>query len=257
VSWSRRVPTWVFRSAFVLLYLVIWEVYGRTVNRLLMSYPTDIVVTAAAMARQPDLWRAFLASAQPFTYGLVLAVIVGIVVGALMGRFKIFDIALAEPINMIYVIPPVALIPVVMMWFGLNLTAKTFIVFLLAVFPILYNTYDGTRAVSRNYVEIARSYGASEWQTFRDVTLFSALPFIMSGFRQATGRALIGLIVAELFTSLSGLGSLIALYSNTLETAKLFVVVIVLGIVGMSLMQFGAWLERRLTPWKQTERAWK
>jgi ABC-type nitrate/sulfonate/bicarbonate transport system permease component len=144
----------------------------------------------------------------------------------------------------------------IMMWFGLGMQAKTFIVFLVAVFPLLYNTYDGTRSLSRHFVEIAYAHGAGEWQVFRDVTLFATLPFIMSGLRQASGRALIGLIVAELFTSLSGLGALVAQYSNTLETARLFVVVIVLGVPGMLLMSFGEWLERRFAPWKQSERAW-
>ena len=250
-------PIWAQRTAFTALFLLIWELYGRQVNTLLMSYPTEIAATFVAMIREPELWNAIVASAQPFIYGLLLAVVVGVVVGVLMGRFRIFDIALAQPVNAIYVIPPVALIPMIMMWFGLGLQAKTFIVFLVGVFPILYNTYDGTRSVSRHLVEIAYAHGANEWQVFRDVTLFAALPFIMSSFRQGAGRALIGLIVAELFTSLSGLGALVALYSNTLETAKLFVVVILLGMVGMLLMAFGEWLERRFAPWKQSERAWE
>jgi NitT/TauT family transport system permease protein len=253
---TARIPAWLQRLAFTAVFLLIWEIYGRQVNPMLMSYPSQIAVTFVAMAAKPEIWNALFASAQPFFYGLILAVIVGIVIGVLMGRFKIFETALVQSINAIYVIPPVALIPIIMMWFGLGLHAKTFIVFLLAVFPILYNTYDGTRSVSRHYVEIARAHGAGEWRVFCDVTLFAALPFIMSGFRQAAGRALIGLIVAELFTSLSGLGALIALYSNTLETAKIFVVVIMLGLIGTLLMALGEWLERRFTPWKQSERAW-
>lgn len=255
-GWMKRIPAWVWRTTSVTVFLLAWELYGRGVNKLLMSSPMEIAGTFLVMARERTLWGALLASSQPFFLGLSIAVVTGVGLGVLMGRLKPVDYTISHLLSAVYVVPPVALIPLIMMWFGLGLAAKVFIVSLIAMFPILFSAYDGTRSVSSQHVEIARAYGASEWQIFRDVTVFAALPFIMSGFRQGSGRALIGLIVAELFTSLAGLGALIATYSNTLETARMFVVIILLGLLGVSLMTFGSWLERKAAPWKQSERAW-
>lgn len=246
----------VLRVLPVLILLGLWEYFGRRVNPVLSSFPTAVVRALWELLLDGELLAALGQSIQPFLYGLLLAVVAGITLGVLIGRVQLLDTIFGPLINAIYVVPPVALIPIIMMWFGLGLTAKTFIVFLVAVFPILYNSMDGTRSISRQHVDVARAYGAGEWQIFVDVTIHAALPFIMSGFRQGAGRALIGLIVAELFTSLSGLGALLAVFTNTLETAKVFAVVFVLGLLGMVLLASGAWLERKVAPWKQSERAW-
>jgi ABC-type nitrate/sulfonate/bicarbonate transport system permease component len=250
------VPSWAWRLLSNLAFLGLWEIMGRRVNPVLLSYPTAIGRAFLSMVGSGELWKALWQSSQPFFIGLFFAVVVGIALGVLVGRVQAMDLVFMQLLDAVYVVPPVALIPIVMMWFGLGLKAKAFIVFLMALFPVLYNTLDGTRAISRQHVDVARAHGANEWEIFREVTLFAALPFIMSGFRQGAGRALIGLIVAELFTSLSGLGAMIAVFSNTLETAKMFVVVILLGLMGMAIMAFGSWLERRVAPWKQSERAW-
>jgi ABC-type nitrate/sulfonate/bicarbonate transport system permease component len=255
-STLRSVPQWVWRLLSILVFLGLWELFGRNVNPVLLASPTSIAVAFVGMIQTGELLQALGQSAQPFLLGLALALVVGIALGVLIGRVQVMDVVFKQLLDAIHVVPPVALIPMVMMWFGLGLKAKVFIVFLMAVFPVLYNTLDGTRAISRQHVEVARAHGATEWQVFLDVTIYAALPFIMSGFRQGTGRALIGLIVAELFTSLSGLGAMIAVFSNTLETAKMFVVVILLGLFGMLFMSFGSWLEQRVAPWKKGERAW-
>jgi NitT/TauT family transport system permease protein len=176
-------------------------------------------------------------------------------VGLLMGRYRTLYYALDPFIVALYATPGVALIPLIMLWFGLGLQAKIIIITEACFFPIVLNTYAGVRNVSRANVDVARAYGASDRQILRLVLLPSALPFIMAGIRLAVGRGVIGMVVAEFFTALSGIGSLIIIYSNAFATAKLFVPVITLSLLGVSLTALVQLLERRLAPWKETERA--
>src|SRR5207244_13622162 len=184
-----------------------------------------------------------------------LAIVLRITLGILMGRYRALYYALNPFIVALYATPGVALIPLIMLWFGLGLQAKIVIITESCFFPIVINTLAGVRNVSRANVDVARAYGASERQILRLVLLPSAVPFIMAGIRLAVGRGVIGMVVAEFFTALSGVGSLIIIYSNAFATAKLFVPVIVIAAMGLSLTTLAKYLERRLAPWKETERA--
>jgi NitT/TauT family transport system permease protein len=149
----------------------------------------------------------------------------------------------------------VALTPLLMMWLGLGFSVKVSVVFLFAFFPILINTASGAKNVSAAMVEVARAYLAPPRQILFKVICPAALPFIMAGVRIAIGRALVGMIVAELFTAVTGLGAMLSLYGNIFETAKMFVVIVVLAALGVSLVRLTQWLERKLATWKETERA--
>ena len=142
-----------------------------------------------------------------------------------------------------------------MLWFGLGFTVKVSMVFIFAFFPILINTASGVKNVSGSMVEVGRAYMASERQILMKVVLPAALPFIMAGLRIAVGRAVVGMIVAELFTAITGLGAMLTLYGNLFETAKMFVVILVLALLGVTLIQGAQALERKMARWKETERA--
>jgi NitT/TauT family transport system permease protein len=158
-------------------------------------------------------------------------------------------------VSALYSTPNVALIPLLILWFGLGMLSKIVIVFLAAFFPIIVNTYGGVRNVSRGLVEIAQAEGASEAQIFSKIIVPASLPFIMTGIRLAVGRAVVGMVVAEMFTAMSGLGGAIVYYGSAFATDKLFVVIILLALLGVSLTEAVKWLEVRLAPWKETERA--
>jgi NitT/TauT family transport system permease protein len=142
-----------------------------------------------------------------------------------------------------------------MMWFGLGFTVKAVVIFLFAFFPILINTASGVRNVSASTIEVGRAYMASRGQILLKVVFPAAVPFIMAGIRLAIGRAIVGMVVAELFTAITGLGAMLTLYGNLFETAKMFVIVIVLGLLGVVLVRATQALERRMARWKETERA--
>ena len=245
----------VIRVTTVGVFLLVWEVYGRSLNPIFLSYPLAILSAAVELITSGELLAALLKSLQGLAIGFSLAVVVGITLGILMGRYRTLYYALDPFVVALYATPGVALIPLIMLWFGLGLQAKIVIIFEACFFPIVLNTFAGVRNVSRANVDVARAYGASERQILRLVLLPSALPFIMAGIRLAVGRGVIGMVVAEFFTSLSGIGSLIIIYSNAFATAKLFVPVITLSLLGVSLTALAQHLERRMAPWKETERA--
>ena len=245
----------LIRIVAVGAFLVVWEFYGRSLSPIFLSYPTAIVGAAVDLISSGELPGALLKSLQGLVIGFGLAVLIGITLGLLMGRYRALYYALDPFIVAFYATPGVALIPLIMLWFGLGLQAKVVIILEACFFPIVINTLAGVRNVSRANVDVARAYGASEPQVLRLVVLPSAVPFIMTGIRLAVGRGVIGMVVAEFFTALSGVGSLIIIYSNAFATAKLFVPVITLALLGVTLTALVQRLERRMAPWKETERA--
>jgi NitT/TauT family transport system permease protein len=245
----------VIRVLSVALTLGIWEWYGRGVDPIFFSYPTAILAAVPTMLQRGELQRNLMISLQGFVGGFGLAIFLGTLFGLLMGRYRLVDYILDVQINALYSTPNVALIPLLILWFGLGLTSKIVIVFLAAFFPIIVNTYAGVRNVGRGLVEIALAEGAGEAQIFGKIVVPASLPFIMTGIRLAVGRAVVGMVVAEMFTAITGLGGAIVYYGNTFATDKLFVVIIVLALMGVSLTEAVKLLERRFAPWKETERA--
>jgi ABC-type nitrate/sulfonate/bicarbonate transport system permease component len=193
-------------------------------------------------------------SLEVMIYGLSIAVIVGIPLAVAMARVRWLDWALDLPINALYATPLVAVVPLLVLWFGIYLKAKIIVVFLFAVFPVLINTYQGVRECDKNMIEVARSYRSSEWRMWQDVLLPFAVPYIIAGIRLAIGRGLIGMIIAEFYTTISGLGFMITRYANVFEMDKVFVPVIVLMVLGVSLTTMLKWFGRLIAPWSHGNR---
>jgi ABC-type nitrate/sulfonate/bicarbonate transport system permease component len=259
ISFMREILTGqrgkLVRIASLAVTLGVWEWYGRGVDPIFMSYPTAIVAAVPDMVRSGELQSNFLSSVKSIIFGLVLAITFGTMIGLLMGRYRFFDQLLDMQINALYATPNVALIPLIILWFGLGMTSKVFIIFLSAFFPIAINTHAGVRNVSRGLVEVALAEAASQLQIFTKIVIPASLPFIATGIRLAMGRAVVAMVVAEMFTAVGGLGGAIINYGNAFATAKLFVVIIVLALLGVTLTESVRWIERRIAPWKETERA--
>ena len=173
----------------------------------------------------------------------------------LTGRYRLAEYLLDPYVYALDATPRVALIPLLLLWFGLGAPAKIAIVFLSGLFPVLMNTFSGVRTVSASLVDIGRVYGAGEAKIFTKIIVPAALPFIMAGVRLAVGRALIGIITAEMFTAVTGMGALLIRYSSAFATDKFFVPVIFLALLGVILSRAVELLQRRLAPWKETEGA--
>jgi NitT/TauT family transport system permease protein len=238
----------------VLAILVAWELYGRSSNPLLFTYPTAVARAAVDMVADGSLIRALGQSLSVLAAGFVIGTVIGIALGLLAGRSTVAAALLELPVNALYATPMVALIPVLVLWFGFGVTSKIVVVTLFVVFPVLINTMRGVREVDARLVEVARTFCSSERRLWFDLILPSALPFIVTGIRLAIGRALIGVIVAEFYTAFAGLGYLIVDNANTFKTARVFVPIVVLMALGVALTALLEWAEGRVAPWQKATR---
>jgi NitT/TauT family transport system permease protein len=248
--WRRRA---FYRWGFLALILIVWEVLGPLVNPILFSHPSKIAVAFFDLTVSGELPYYAAESLQILFYGLALAIVIGVPLAVLMARVKPVDWALELPINALYSTPMVALVPLLVLWFGIYMQAKVIVVFLFAVFPILVNTYQGVRECDKNMIEVARSFRSSEWQMWKDVLLPYAVPYIAAGVRLAIGRGLVGMVIAEFYTTISGLGFMITRYAHIFETDKTFVPVLLLMFLGVALTASLKRVERWVAPWSRAD----
>ena len=253
-----KLPWWerpaIFRYGFVVLILVVWQIVGPNISPIFFTYPSKIAVAFYTLTANGELPYYLAQSLEVMIYGLTIAILVGIPLAILMARIRWLDWALDLPINALYATPLVAVVPLLVLWFGIYLKAKIIVVFLFAVFPVLINTYQGVRECDKNMLEVARSFRSGEAAVWRDVLLPFAVPYIIAGVRLAIGRGLIGMIIAEFYTTISGLGFMITKYANNFEMDKTFVPVIVLMFLGVSLTSLLKWFGRRIAPWSAANR---
>lgn len=245
-----RRGVWALRGLSVLAILLAWEVYGRNTNPILFTYPTAVARAAVEMTLDGTLLKALGQSITVLAAGLALGTIAGVAFGLLTGRSAVAAALLDLPVNALYATPMVALIPVLVLWFGFGTTARIVIVTLFVVFPVLINTTRGVREVDPRLVEVARTFRSSERRLWLDLVLPSALPYIVTGIRLGIGRGLIGVIVAEFYTALAGLGFLVVSNANSFQTSRTFVPIVVLMILGVTLTYLLEWLEGRIAPWR-------
>lgn len=243
----------IVRLISLIFVLLIWEYYGRRVNPILFTYPSAIARAFVVLVANGELQSYMKESLLVLAYASVLSVLAGVLLGVVMGRFSIIEWAADIYVNALYSTPMVAVVPLIVLWFGFKVPAKVIIVFLFMVFPVLLNTYEGVKNVDRNLQEVARSFCSSESQLWRHLIIPSAVPFIVAGVRLAIGRGLVGMIVAEFYTSVTGLGYMIVRYANALETDKLFVPIVVVMILGVGLLSLAKWVEGRIAPWRNSE----
>ena len=242
------------RLGSLVVVLVVWEIYGRSVNPVLFTYPTAVAQSFVELTRSGELWQYLQQSLLVLLYGFTGAVIVGIPLAVAMARYKWLDYAIDTYINALYSMPMVAVVPLLVLWFGFDIKAKSVVVFLFCLFPILISTYQGVKSVDPRLLEVARSFRSSEAQLWRDLIIPSALPFIVAGLRLAIGRGLVGLVIAEFYTSIAGLGYMIVKYANSFQTDKLFVPIVVLMVLGVAMMEALKQLQARMAPWlRQTD----
>ena len=243
----------IYRYGFLAFILIVWELVGPSINPIFFTYPSRIVIAFYGLLLSGELWYCLQQSLEVLVLGLGVAIAIGIPLGVSMARMRRLDWALDLPISAFYATPLVALVPILVLWFGIYLKAKVIVVFLFAVFPIVINTYQGVRECDRNMLEVARSFRSTEWATWRDVLLPFALPYIAAGIRLAIGRGLVGMVIAEFYTTITGLGFMITKYASIFEMDKTFVPVIVLMVLGVLLTSGLKRLEKWIAPWRRSE----
>jgi sulfonate transport system permease protein len=246
---KRQLLNIAIRIVSVAVVLTLWEILGSRIDPVLFTRPSLVAVAAVQMVMSGELWNYLAPSLVVLGIGLSLAAVIGTAVGLLLARFWIADVALGVYITFLYSIPSVALVPLIVLWAGYEMTAKVIILFMFAFFPMAINTYQGVKNVDPKLIEVGRAFRCSEGQLWANIVLPGALPFIVTGLRLAVGRGLIGMVLADLYTAISGVGYLIVRTASTYQVDKMFVPIVTLGLLGVTLTALLRVLERTVAPW--------
>ena len=237
----------------VSLFLLVWELVGNVfqlINPMFMSAPSLIWKAAVQLFGSGEIWNDLSVSGIEFGWGYFLSILVGVPFGIAIGWYKKFAYICDPFVNAMNATPRVALLPLIIIWLGIGILSKIGIIFLGAVFPLIINTRDGVKTTPVSLLNAARSFGASEWQLFRSVVVPSTVPFILTGLRLAIGRALIGVMVGELYAATAGIGFMITVAGATFQTDKVFVGVLIFALSGMIATDVIDRIERRFDKWR-------
>ncbi|HXG51372.1 MAG TPA: ABC transporter permease [candidate division Zixibacteria bacterium] len=234
--------------------LAIWEALARALleNELLIPPPSSVALSFWQLAGTGELTRHFAATFLEFAYGFTTACLIGIAIGYLMGMYRWFDEIMDPWIATLYSIPVVTIVPLIIIWFGVGMVSKVIVVFKITAVAIILNTAAGIKSLDPVWLELAKSLRLSSWETTCKIRLPGALPFIITGMRLGVGRALLGVIVAELMASNAGLGYLLRDSSETWDSPKLFLTVVLLAAIGLASFHLIKRLEVKMAPWRQT-----
>jgi NitT/TauT family transport system permease protein len=234
----------------IVTFALLWEVVGRMMDTTLIPPLSKIASAWLRLLMNGKLLENLAMSLWTLAAGFLLAVTLGLIVGVLMGRFKQVEHFLDLYINALMSAPMTAFVPLLIMWFGLGVQSRIAVVFLFAFFVIVINTMTGVKQVDRIFVEMARSFGAKELEVFVKVVLPAAMPAIMAGISIGMGRAVKGMVTAEMLLTLTGVGGMIMQYGSAFATDALFAVILTILMVAMIAMQLVKIVDRRLTGWK-------
>ena len=236
----------------VVLALTAWQLVAnaRIYSILFLPGPWDVAQAFVKLFQTDDIWLDIGTSGTEMGIGYGMAIVVGLVIGLLMGWYTRFQFALDPFVNFFYSTPRIVLIPLFILWWGIEMQPKIAVIFLGALFPIIINTMAGVRNTEAALLRVARSFGASDALIFRRVVLPGSVPFILTGFRLGIGHALTGVVVAELIAAKHGVGQLIAISSQTFQTPKMLAGVVLIACTGMLLTAILQRIENRFQSWR-------
>lgn len=239
-------------AASILGFLVLWEAAFRFnwVNPLFISSPIKVMFAAIEVFSSSEFRQDFATSGTEFLVGYVMAIAVGVVFGLAIGWYKRLYFAFSPFVHALNSIPRITLLPLIIIWFGIGIWSKIMVVFLGAVIPIMFSTYAGVRTSEERFLRVARSFSASDGRIFRTIVLPGTVPFIFTGLKYGSGRALLGVIVGELYAATAGIGYFIAAAGNALQTDKMLVGVLVVVATGLVTMEGLNRIERRFDAWR-------
>ena len=241
---------WLVPALSLAAGISLWEFLGSRTSAAFLSTFSATMSRLAGLVRSGEFTEALGQSLSLFAAGFALAIIVAVPFGLLLARMRLLRVALEPYIMALYATPMAALTPFILSMMGFGFAPKVVVVYLFAIFPILYNTIEGARSVRPELIEVARSFRSSEARLWRDVMIPYTLPFALTGMRQGIGRGLVGMVVAEFFLSASGIGRLIIVSERDFDTAGVLAAIIVISVLGALLMGLGRLLENRFSAWR-------
>jgi len=216
----------------VLVVLAVWEIAPRVgaIDPAYTSQPSKVIAAGIQIVRSGGLLEDISVSLAEFAAGFALAIIVGVPLGLLLGTFRVLRYLLDPPIMAIYATPHLALLPILVVWLGIGMQSKIAVVFVGGVIPIVVNSIAGVREVESSWIAAARSLCAREWDVFAKVILPASLPAVVLGIRLGLSRAVLGVVVAEMFQSQAGIGNRIMRYGSEFRTDYLLFYVLLVSV---------------------------
>lgn len=233
--------------------VALWEftlTYAIELNPFFFTKPSHIATATKELLLGERLWRDLAISSRAFLWGFSAAVIVGIPMGAVMGWRRRVEYTLDSFFTALYGSPLVALAPLIILVFGVGLTGKAVLVFLLSVFPFIFNTFTGVKSTDQLLINVVRSFGGKERHLYVNVILPSTLPFIVAGARLAIGRGIVGVIVGEFYAASEGIGFAIAHFGDTYRLPEMFVGIIILSVIAVLLTEAVRKFELIIAPYR-------
>src|SRR6516225_7866162 len=251
-SWYQRHEALILGGGAVVLVLTIWQALWSAgkISPLFLSGPSAIAKQFWETLRHGTLLVDMGYSGLNFLVGFALALVSGVVIGVIVGWYRKARLLFDPFLNALYATPRIAMVPMIIIWFGVGIWSKVFIVFLSSFFPILVKTVGGIRAIDADLLRAARAFCASDWQIFKTVAIPGSVPFILTGVRQGVALGLIGVVVGEMFGGSQGVGFMVAYGGQTFATDTLFVGVLIIAFAGILLTYLAEKLERRFSRWR-------
>ena len=248
----RPSPQHVYGTAAVVVALGVWQLVAalRIKPAIVLPGPIDVIGAFQQLFSSATIWDDLLTSGKELLYGLVIATVIGLPLGLMIGWYRRLSYVVNPLVNFLYATPRIALTPLLIIWLGVGDTSKIAIVFLMAVFPILINSASGVQNLDPAVLRVARCFGAGHLQIFRTIALPGSVPFIISGLRLAVGQALIGVFVAELSGAMHGVGMLMNNAGQQFQTSVVFAGLFIFAITGVVLTGLLRRVEQRFAAWR-------
>ena len=237
----------------VAVFVSVWELaltYVFPLDPFFFTKPSLIAVAFQEQLQGAKLWHDLAVSSRAFLWGFSCAVIVGIPVGLIMGWRRRVEYAFDPFLTALYASPLIALAPLFIIIFGVGVTGKAALVFLLSVFPFIFNAFAGVKSTDSLLINVIRSFGGKEKDLYLKVILPSTLPYIIAGARIAIGRGLVGIIVGEFYAASEGIGFAISQAGDTYRLPEMFVGIIILSLIAVFLTELMRKLELIVAPWR-------
>jgi NitT/TauT family transport system permease protein len=251
--WKRYLDSdRTYQALTFLVFAGVWQLYGTFWGGLLIPTFTETAAAFVELVGTAEFWNAFWVSNQALALGFACSVAIGVPVGVLLGRYRLLERLTDVYLNILLVTPMAAIIPLLIMSVGFGLLSRVILVALFAVVMVIVNVRTGVRQVDPGLIQMAKSFGASERELWRDVLIPGALPSIMTGIRLGLGRAVTGMVIVELLMVSLALGGLILQFRGMFNAAALYAVIAAILIESLVLIAIAGWLERRIAPWAPT-----